>query len=63
MKKSLSDILRSAIQRSGLTQEALAKRAGIAQPTLCKFLRGDRSIKIETYEKLVNALRFTRKGK
>ncbi len=50
------DILRSR-RKLGLTQEELAKRAGIRVETLCRLERGRHAPTIATMEKLDNALK------
>jgi plasmid maintenance system antidote protein VapI len=49
---SLADQLRSAVVGSGLSQYAIAKNTGIAQPVITRFVNGTRSISIETADKL-----------
>jgi len=45
--------LKEAIERSGLTGYALAKRTGVAQSTISKFLSGEQmNLTIETLAKL-----------
>lgn len=63
---SWSDTIRSAIIASGKTQAELAKSAGIAQPILCHFLRGSRTISLATAEKIAAVVGIklqTKKGK
>jgi ribosome-binding protein aMBF1 (putative translation factor) len=48
--------LRQAIADSGLTAYALAKRAGVDVAIVTRFMRGQRSIRIEAVSKLADAL-------
>ena len=48
--------LRWARQRVGLTQEALARRAGVTQPMIAKMENPDYNPTIETLEKVAKAL-------
>ena len=41
---SVIDQLRQAVRDSGLSQNALAKRARVAQSQLSRFLRGERTL-------------------
>lgn len=40
MKAKLDDALRKAIQNSGLSANELARRTGVPQPTITRFLAG-----------------------
>lgn len=51
-----ADALRSAIQASGLTVYAVAKRAGISQQVLSRWLSGERDIRLVTADKLAESL-------
>jgi ribosome-binding protein aMBF1 (putative translation factor) len=48
--------LRQAIADCGLTAYALAKRAGVDVAIVTRFLRHERSIRIEAVSKLADAL-------
>jgi transcriptional regulator with XRE-family HTH domain len=58
MKKarSISDALRSAIIKSGMTRYEIAKRSGVPQSALSRFMNGERSISLETLDKLAEVL-------
>jgi len=49
----MADVLRQAIADSGLTVAAVARGAGIAQPVLHRFAKGERDLTLDTAEKLV----------
>lgn len=55
--KRLPEVLRSEIQRRGLTQYRIAKDTGIPQPTMSRFLRGG-SLRLETVATLLDYLGF-----
>lgn len=40
MSKELADKLRDAIRKSGLSANEIAKRSGVPQTTLSRFIRG-----------------------
>lgn len=50
---SASKLLREARVRAGLTQRDLAIRAGLSQPAISRLERGDRSLTVETLERLL----------
>lgn len=50
----LSDDLRRAITESGKSIYAVAKESGVSQPTLGRFVNGERGISIETADKLAD---------
>jgi transcriptional regulator with XRE-family HTH domain len=65
--RSISDALRSAIAESGLTRYEISKRSGVPQSALSRFVKGERSISLETLDKLaevldVELLHMKRKG-
>ena len=49
----MAETLRQAIEASGLTVAAVARGAGIAQPVLHRFAKGERDLTLDTAEKLV----------
>jgi transcriptional regulator with XRE-family HTH domain len=51
-------IIREARSRAGLTQRALAERAGKAQSEIAKIERGRRDPSVSTLERLVRAAGF-----
>ena len=55
METRARDVLRSARGFAGLTQAALARRAGTSQPTIAAYERGHRQPTIPTLERLVRA--------
>jgi len=58
-KKTLADVLRARIRKSGLSGAALAKETGTTQPTLTEFLRG-RDIRLEkTAQRLMDYFKIT----
>jgi len=52
----ISAALADAIQASGMTHYAIAKAAGIRPQMLDYFMRGERSLSLETLDKLAPVL-------
>jgi predicted transcriptional regulator len=53
------DALRYARRRAGLTQRALAEKAGVPQPAIARIERGTVSPRIDTVLRLMEAVGFT----
>ena len=49
----MATILRQMIETSGQSQAAIARATGIAQPVLCRFVRGERDLTLRTADKLL----------
>ena len=49
---TLTDVLRAAIQRSGLTYYRIAKATGIDEANLARFARGELSIRLDKADRL-----------
>ncbi len=59
MKKQQTHLdkqIRAAFKRSGLTIYRLAKKSGVSQPVVSRFVNGRRGITLATASKLVNVL-------
>jgi transcriptional regulator with XRE-family HTH domain len=56
--KTIVDQLRRAIADSGQTEYAIAKGSGVSQSVLSRFVRGERSIGMETAAKLCQYLKL-----
>jgi len=55
--QSITETLLEAIERSGLSDYAIAKRSGVPQPTVTRFRNGShRTIKLDTADKLAQML-------
>ena len=54
--QSAGTLLREARERAGITQQTLALRAGVSQAAISRLERGDRSLTLETLERLLLAL-------
>lgn len=52
----LSDQLRRAIENCGMTRYAIAKATGISEPTLSRFMSGERGLPMKTLDKLADYL-------
>ena len=55
-RASLSDELRQAIQRSGLSRYSIWQQTGIDQGSLSKFMDGERGLGLESIDKLADLL-------
>jgi hypothetical protein len=53
---SLSDELRQAIERSGVSRYGIWQQTGIDQGSLSKFMDGERGLGIESIDKLADLL-------
>jgi len=53
---SLSDELRQAIERSGVSRYGIWQQTGIDQGSLSKFMDGERGLGIESIDKLAELL-------
>ena len=53
---SLSEQVRQAIDRAGMTRYAIWRQTGIAQATLSKFMLGQRGLPMKTLDKLADFL-------
>lgn len=56
LSDSLSRALKQAIRESDMSTYQIAKRAGISQIIISRFLSGERDIRLATADKLANAL-------
>lgn len=52
--KSISDVLRQAIADSGMTYSELERATGVARASIMRFMRGDRSLRLDIAEKLAS---------
>jgi predicted XRE-type DNA-binding protein len=55
-RASLSDELRQAIERSGLSRYSIWQQTGIDQGSLSKFMDGERGLGLESIDKLADLL-------
>ena len=53
---SLSDELRQAIERSGVSRYSIWQQTGIDQGSLSKFMDGERGLGLESIDKLADLL-------
>jgi transcriptional regulator with XRE-family HTH domain len=51
-QSTLTDVLRAAIERSGLTRYRIAKETGIPEGNLGRFLRGEMSIRLDKADRI-----------
>jgi len=50
--EKLSDQIREVVRRSGVSCYAIAKRIGVSETLLCRFLSGERGLSLESLDKL-----------
>jgi plasmid maintenance system antidote protein VapI len=50
----MADQLKKAIRKSGKTVNAIAVEAGVPQPVLYRFVRGERDLTLTTVQKLAD---------
>jgi hypothetical protein len=55
-RKPLSDELREAVERSGLSRYSIWQQTGIDQGSLSKFMDGERGLGMESIDKLADLL-------
>ena len=62
---TMSDTLRRTIRDSGLTIYRIAKDTGVSQASLLRFMRGERSLRLDIADGLAEffGLRLTKGGK
>jgi transcriptional regulator with XRE-family HTH domain len=48
--KKLSDQLREAIEKAGVSRYEIAKATGVSQTTLCRFVSGERGISVDAMD-------------
>jgi len=53
---SLSDELRQAVERSGVSRYSIWQQTGIDQGSLSKFMEGERGLGMESIDKLADLL-------
>jgi transcriptional regulator with XRE-family HTH domain len=46
-KSTMTEVLKAAIEKSGLTRYRIAKDTGIVEPSLCLFMQGETSIRLD----------------
>lgn len=54
--ESVSETLRAAIVDSGVTLQQLGQEAGVDKAALSRFVRGERSLKLESMDRLADRL-------
>ena len=50
----MANLLRKAIRKSGKTVNAIAVEAGVPQPVLHRFVKGERDLTLTTVQKLAD---------
>jgi plasmid maintenance system antidote protein VapI len=66
-RQPLTDVLRKAIAESGLAQIAIERATGVKRASIMRFLRGERSLRLDMADRLAAyfglELRPKRKGR
>ena len=60
---SLSDELRRAILESGMSFQALGQATGVERGSISRFVRGERSLRLDMADKLAAFFGLSLKGK
>jgi transcriptional regulator with XRE-family HTH domain len=55
-KPTMTDVLRTAIQESGLTRYRIATDTGIGETSLMRFMRGETSLRLDRADALAEYL-------
>ena len=56
MPKTISEALHKAIEDSGLNNLQLARLSGVNRPSIIKFRRGERSLRLDMADRIAKAL-------
>ena len=58
MQETFTERLRQAIRDSGMTRYSISVQTGIAESTLCKFIKGERGMSLDSVDRLMECLRL-----
>jgi hypothetical protein len=58
MSQAFSDQLRQAVRESSMSRYQVAKLTGIAESTLCLFVRGERGLRLDSIDRLMDVLKL-----
>lgn len=53
---TVTDALKTAIEESGVSRYRIAKDTGITEPSLCRFMQGQSSLRLDKADVLANYL-------
>jgi len=62
-RKSIIEILRKAIEDSGYSQNQLSKLSGVNRAQINRFVKGERTLTLESAEKIAKVLKLELKPK
>jgi transcriptional regulator with XRE-family HTH domain len=62
-ERAFSDQLRRAINNCGMTRYQIAKRTGVSEATLSRFMSGQRGLTLKAVDKLAALLAWKLDGK
>jgi hypothetical protein len=54
----MTDVLKAAIEQSGLSRYRIAKDTGITEPSLCRFMQGQASLRLDRADVLAEYLKL-----
>jgi transcriptional regulator with XRE-family HTH domain len=54
----MTDVLKAAIEESGLTRYRIANNTGITEPSLCRFMQDVTSLRLDKADVLADYLRL-----
>jgi len=57
-KPTMTEVLKAAIEESGLTRYRIAKDTGIDQAALMRFMRGEQSLRLDKADALAKYFRL-----
>ena len=52
----MTDVLKAAIEESGLSRYRIAKDTGLTEPSLCRFMQGRTSLRLDKADVLAEYL-------
>lgn len=55
-KTTITDVLKAAIKESGVSRYRIAKDTGITEPSLCRFVQGQSSLRLDKADVLAKYL-------
>jgi len=55
-KPTMTDVLKAAIKESGLTRYRIARETGLTEATLCRFVGGETSLRLDKADVLADYL-------
>jgi hypothetical protein len=63
MRQAFSEQLRKAVRDNSISRYRLAQLTGIAESTLCLFVRGERGLSLDSIDRLMDTLKLEIKSR